>query len=343
MAYDLDSLLHDMVHRRASDLHIKARSPIYMRILDQLERMNHPIPGPDDVEEMAGKLLTPAAREQLKQDMQADGMYALADVGYRFRAAVFRQRGSLGIVLRQIPVSPPSFDDLGIPDIAKDLLNKRRGLLLIGGPASCGKTTTVAAILAHFNQTVESHILTLEDPVEYVIPSHKCVVTQRQVGLDTPSFATGLSQGLRQDPDIIYLAQIPDLETLDLAVSAAERDHLVIAAVHTPTVTTTIEHLVGMFPNHLQDHFRTQLAVVVHGIICQALVPTILRTQSVAAFEIMNPTHGMRNLIRQNQIHRLYGSLESSATCCSLTRFLQQLVQRGIIGPDEARRHLAQE
>jgi twitching motility protein PilT len=338
MPYDLDAVLKDMVARQATNAHIKVRTPVYFRVLDQLERTEHPVPAIEDLEAFAQQLLQPEESERLRVDNQADGIFTLSDATLRFRVSFFRQRGTLGLVLRQIPRQVPSFSDLGLPDFASELLTRKRGLILVSGPAASGKTTTVAAMLQRWADAGRPHVVTLEDPIEYLLEGRQGVTTQRQIGVDTPTFATGLKHVLRQDPDIVFVGELRDEETTAAAIAGAETGHLVVSTMATPNVTTTLEQLVGFYPTPQQEQVRTQLSIVLQGVISQALVPSADRTRRIPAFEILMPTDVLRNVIRQNQIFRLGDLLDSTPGCVSLKKSLATLVTKALVTADDARR-----
>jgi twitching motility protein PilT len=338
VTYDFGALLDDMVARGASDAHMKARTPVYFRMLDLLERTAHPVPRLDDLDDIAGRLLSPEQLARLRTELQVDSVYVEAHAGHRFRVSFFRQRGSLGLVLRHISQHPPAMDTLGIPQAVRDLLAVRRGLLLVTGPAGSGKTTTVASLLAAWNDELDAHIVTLEDPIEYVMQPSRSVVTQRQVGADTPSYAAGLRHVLRQDPDIVFVGEIRDLDTLELALAAAETGHLVVSTLCTATAPATIEYVIGLYPAQLAEQARVQLSINLQGIVSQVLVPVADRLRRVAVFEVMTPTDVIRNLIRQNQIARLYDVMESTQNCSTMRAALAVLVRDGVVAPDDARR-----
>ncbi|MBI4864435.1 MAG: PilT/PilU family type 4a pilus ATPase [Candidatus Riflebacteria bacterium] len=342
MAYDLDRVLTDLVATGASDAHLKVRTPVYFRRLDQLERTEHAVPTMEDVLSVVRSILRKDQGERLARELQADGIYTIDEKGLRFRASIFCQRGSLGVVMRQIPKAPPALADLGLPEPAMEIVGKRRGLILVTGPAASGKTTTVAALLSTWNEALEAHIVTLEDPIEYVLESRRCILTQRQVGVDTPSFASGLQHVMRQDPNIIFVGELRDLETVEIALSAAETGHLVVSTMHTPTAVSTIEQVVGLFPAYQQDQVRTQLSILIQGVLSQVLVPTADRSRRVAAFEVLNPTEAIRNLIRQNQTFRISDTMETIPSCQTLKKSLAALTQQGTVNPDDCRRWLAQ-
>jgi len=340
MSYDLDQVLDSLVKAGGSDVHFKVRTPVYVRILEQLERSDHPVPAIDDLEVIARRILNDHELETLGRGLQVNGVYRVSSSGHRFRASVYFQRGTLGIVMRHIPSTPPSLVDLGLPEIANEMLAKKRGLLLVTGPAGSGKTTTVASMLAVWNECQEAHVVTLEDPIEYVIESNRCFVTQRQIRVDTVSFSTGLRHVLRQDPDVIFVGEFKDRETVSIALSAAEAGHLVISTLHTPTAPATIEQLVGMYPPQQQDQVRMRLSLTLQGILSQTLITTVERDARVAVFEVFNPTDGIRNLIRQNQTFRIADTMETTPNCCTLKKSVSELLRSGRISPEDARRHV---
>lgn len=337
MAYNVERILANMVERGASSAHLKCRTPVYFRLLERLERTTHPVPDVADLDSIAGAVLENWEQERLKAKLQLDKIHSHG--GRRFRFSFFRQRGTPGLVVRAIPNKVPTLKEIGLPPITTEMLQKRRGILLVTGPASAGKTTTVAAILSAWNAELENHIVTLENPIEYVLESNKCVVTQRQVGADTETFATGLRHVLRQDPDVIFIGELNDLETLSIAIAAAETGHLVVSTLHTPSASTTVEQIIGMYPPALQEQVRLQLSMSLVGIISQVLVPSRDRTRRVAAFEVMTPSESLRNLIRLNQSFRIPDALTVTPGCLALGRSLQDLVESGTISATEARRY----
>lgn len=339
MAYNLDRVLGNMVERGASSAHLKCRTPVYFRLLERLERTTHPVPDVADLDGIAGQVLESWENERLKAKYQMDKIHVWGNPPRRFRFSFFRQRGTPGLVVRAIPAKVPTIKEIGLPPITTEMLAKRRGILLVTGPASSGKTTTVAAILNSWNDELENHIVTLENPIEYVLESRKCVVTQRQVGTDTETFASGLRHVLRQDPDVIYIGELNDLETLTIAIAAAETGHLVVSTLHTPSASTTVEQIIGMYPPALQEQVRLQLSLSLVGIISQVLVPSRDRTRRVAAFEVMTPSESLRNLVRLNQSFRIPDALTITPGCLALGRSLQELVDSGTISATEARRY----
>jgi twitching motility protein PilT len=340
MAYNLDRILGNMVERGASSAHLKCRTPVYFRLLERLERTTHPVPDVADIDGICSQVLENWELERYKHRQQVDKIHIWGNPGRRFRFSFFRQRGTPGLVVRSIPSRVPTLKEIGLPPITQEMLSKRRGILLVTGPASSGKTTTVAAILSAWNEELEHHIVTLENPIEYVLDSKKCVVTQRQVGNDTETFSTGLKHVLRQDPDVIFIGELDSLETLTIAIAAAETGHLVISTLHTPSASTTIEQIIGMYPPALQEQVRLQLSMSLVGIISQVLIPSRDRTRRVAAFEVMTPSESLRNLVRLNQSFRIPDALTITPGCVSLAKSMAELVDLGQVSQNDARRFM---
>jgi twitching motility protein PilT len=341
MPYNLDRILGNMIERGATTAHLKCRTPVYFRMLDRMERTSHPVPDVADVDGMAKSVLPPEEAERFTVKQQADTIMTWGNPPRRFRLSFFRQRGTPGLVIRQIPTKVPTLRDINMPAAASEMLGKRRGILLVTGPASSGKTTTVAAILNAWNEDLDAHIVTLENPIEYLLESKKCVITQRQIGADTDSYSTGLKHVLRQDPDVIYVGELTDLETLTIAIAAAETGHLVVTTLHTPSAGTSVEQIIGMYPPALQEQVRLQLSLALVGIISQVLVPSKDRTRRVAAFEVCTPSENIRNLIRLNQSFRIPDALLTTPNCIPLRKSVNELVESGVVSPTEARRLLS--
>ncbi|MBI4863735.1 MAG: PilT/PilU family type 4a pilus ATPase [Candidatus Riflebacteria bacterium] len=339
MVYELNRVFTAMVDRAATSVHLKAKTPVYFRVLDLIEKTSLPVPTNEDLQGLATKILGDAERERLRVKQQVDCVMTLGTPPRRYRVCFFCQRDSTGLVLRPIADKPPTTAEIGLPTFAREVLSKRRGLLLVTGPASSGKTTTVAAILNTWIKELDSHIVTLEDPIEYVLASDRSLVTQRQVGVDTETFASGLRHVLRQDPDIIYVGELSDVETVTIAMAAAETGHLVISTLHTPTAAASVEQIIGMYPPDFQDQVRLRLSVTLQGVLSQVLVPTVDRTRRIAVFEVLTPTEAIRGLIRQNQSFRVAEAMETSANCCTFRIGMAQLVQRGIVAQSQLRRY----
>jgi twitching motility protein PilT len=338
MPLELDALLADLERRGGSDLHLKARTPVYMRVLGELLPTEHPAPATPELERLARQLLDAGQLDRLERERQADGVLAPRPDGPRFRVSACYQRGTISLILRLVPRAIPTLAALGIPQEAAALLEARRGMLLVTGSASSGKTTTVAALIEAYNQNREGHVVTLEDPVEYVLQSKRCLVNQRQIGLDTESFQAGL----RQDPDVIFIGELRDLDTVSIALAAAETGHLVLSTLQTPDAAATIEQVIGMFPAQQQAQTRLQVSLALAGVISQQLLLTRDRKRRVAAFEVMAPTEALRNLVRANQTFRVTDAMETTPGCRSMRRSLNELASQQLVSSEEVQRFLAE-
>lgn len=337
--FSLQDILAEMVQKGASDLHLKARTPVYLRLQGELVQLDHPSPSPQELEDLAHELLTDSQLLTLQNERQTGSMHVRPPQGERFRLSVSFQRGTLGFAFRHIPATIPPLQQIGIPEEGAALLEARQGILLVTGPASSGKTTTVASLIEAYNQTREGHIVTLEDPIEYVLTSKSCLINQRQIGTDTESFETGLRHVLRQDPDIIYVGELRDLVTTSIALAAAETGHLVISTLHTPDATTTMEQLIGLFPSSQQAQARLRLSLALSGIISQQLISMRGGTGRVAAFEVLAPHESIRNLIRTNQTFRIGDALQTSQGCRPMRQSLAELAQQGHLSMDDIERY----
>ncbi|MBI4866624.1 MAG: PilT/PilU family type 4a pilus ATPase [Candidatus Wallbacteria bacterium] len=339
MALPLEKLLDDLIRRGASDLHLKARTPVYLRVRGELVATEHPVPEPADLEALAARIFSAPQMAQLETDRQVDAPFVPPDDRSRYRASACYQRGTISLVLRHIPRIVPSLAALGVPNEAAALMDARRGMLLVTGPASSGKTTTVAALIEAYNQAREGHVVTLEDPIEFVLESKHCLINQRQIGTDTPSFDAGLRHVLRQDPDVIFVGELRDLETVTIALAAAETGHLVLSTLQTPNAATTLEQVIGMFPAQQQAQSRLQISLALAGVLSQQLVLTRDQKRRVAAFEVLAPTEALRNLVRANQTFRITDALETTPGCRSMRRALAELAAAGQIAQEDVARY----
>jgi twitching motility protein PilT len=334
---NIEDLLRGMVAAGASDLHIKAGSPPGYRIdgsvvaQNQLGKLS-----PDSTQNLALQLMTQDQYKRFRNDGDLDFSYALKDVA-RFRVNALVQRCSVSLVCRQIPDTIPSMKDLGLPDVCTELASKPRGLVLVTGPTGCGKSTTLAAMIDHVNNTEQGHILTLEDPLEFVHPDKCCFVTQRQIGQDTPSFAEALRRALRQDPDVILIGEMRDLETFSMAITAAETGHLVFGTLHTTSAISTVDRIIDVFPTDAQQQVRVQLATTLQGVISQCLLPKIGGGR-VAAREILIATDGIRSLIREGKTPQMLNMIQTGKAdgMTTLEMSLLDLVNRGLVLLDDA-------
>ena len=337
MALSIQQLLQEMVRAGASDLHIKAGNFPGLRVDGEIRTMDpQGILSPETTADLCRQLMSKEQWERFEKDRDLDFSYALPNVA-RFRVNANVQRGSCGLVIRQIPDRIPNAKQLGLPQICLDLAAKPRGLVLVTGPTGSGKSTTLAAMLDYINETESGHILTMEDPLEFVHQDKKCFVTQRQVGQDTQSFREGLRRALRQDPDVILIGEMRDLETISMAISAAETGHLVFGTLHTTSATSTVDRIVDVFPTDAQQQVRVQLSSTLQGVISQTLVPK-QGGGRVAAREILVATDAVRSLVREAKSAQLLNLMQTGRSygMTTLEDELLRLVAENLITPDDA-------
>jgi twitching motility protein PilT len=303
-------LLKTLVERRGSDLHITTESPPQVRIHGHLERLPLPSLNPAESKQVVYSVLTDAQKKRFEETMELDFSFGIKGLA-RFRCNVFNQKGAVAAVYRLIPETIPAFEDLGLPSVISKLAERPRGLVLVTGPTGSGKSTTLAAMIDKINTERRDHILTIEDPIEY-LHSHKgCLVNQREVHSDTGSFSAALRAALREDPDIVLIGEMRDLETVESALKIAETGHLTFATLHTNSAAQTINRIIDIFPANQQSQIRTQLSLVLEGIVCQSLLPRADGQGRVVSVEILVPTPAIRNLIRDDKIHQIYGSMQA--------------------------------
>jgi len=307
----LDDLLVMMVENKASDMHLTVGVRPLMRINGELTPMPYPVLRPTVVQPLVYSILTDPQITTFERHWELDLSYSVANLS-RFRVNVHRQRGSVGAVFRMIPSETPTLEKLRMPSVIKELTSKPRGLILVTGPAGSGKTTTLAAMIDEINRTQRTHIVTIEDPIEFLHNNKLSVITQREVGSDTESFGIALRHVLRQDPDIILIGEMRDQETIAAALTAAETGHLVFTTLHTTSAPQTIDRIVDTFPAHQQDQARNQLSNVLEAVITQTLLQTVDGRERVCAQEIMLGSDAVRALIRDNKIHQLPGIIQAS-------------------------------
>src|SRR4051794_903120 len=308
----LENLLRLTVQLGGSDLHLTAGIAPCVRVHGSLRPLDgYPKLLPDDTESLISSILSKDQWERFEQAKELDTSFALPDVS-RFRVNVFVQRGSVGAVMRTIPHHIRSLAELGLPSGIERFAHLPRGLVLVTGPTGSGKSTTLASLLDVANKTRSSHIMTIEDPIEYLHSHGRCVVNQREVGEDTDDFPTALKHVLRQDPDIILVGELRDLETTSTAITAAETGHLVLATLHTQSAAQTVDRLIDIFPAHQQQQIRAQLANCLQGVVTQALVPTVDGSGRTVVCEIMLATPAIRNLVREGKVHQIPGFIQSS-------------------------------
>jgi len=338
MHFDFADLLLEVLERRASDLHITAGAKPAVRIRGKLTPLDdYPPLTPTDTREVIYSILTNDQRQRLETDWQLDFAYAIPNVA-RFRVNAYFQRSAIGAAFRLIPFEIKSAAELGLPSVVHELARKPRGFVLVTGPTGSGKSTSLASIIDEINSTREDHILTIEDPIEFLHPHRKCVVNQREIGSDAHSFAAGIKAALRQDPDVILVGEMRDLETIHTALTAAETGHLVFATLHTQDAPQTIDRIIDVFPPEQQQQVRVQLSVALEGVITQQLLPTADGASRVAACEVMIPTPAVRNLIREGKTHQILSAMQtgSQSGMQTMDSALASLVRAGKITPQLA-------
>lgn len=327
----------------ASDVHLTVSRPPTFRIYGKLVSVaDHPPLTPDDTFKMGEELMhDEKTRRMIIEHGHADFSSTLPGVG-RVRVNIYLQRGSYAIAIRLIPMNIPDIDDLGLPPAARELLFKGSGIILVTGPTGSGKSTTLAAMINLLNHTISGNIITLEDPIEYLHRHGTCIINQREIGTDCPDFAQGLRAALRQDPDIILVGEMRDLETISTAMTAAETGHLVMATLHAATAIQTVERIIDVFPPHQQAQIRVQLANTILGIFSQQLVPKMDGSGRVLASEVLVANPAVRNLIRENKAHQLQSVMQTGAAqgMVTMEKALLLYVQQGLITQEEMRRRL---
>jgi twitching motility protein PilT len=321
----------------ASDLHITTGVPPIVRVNGKLKALDHPKLLPNDTRELIYSILTQEQRDVLERNWEYDFSYSLPGKG-RFRVNVYYQRGSISAAFRSIPVKIPTIEELRLPLVVSEFAMKPRGFVVVTGPTGSGKSTTLAAIINIINETRNCHIITIEDPIEFLHPHKRSIVNQREVGTDTKSFANALKYALRQDPDVILIGEMRDLETIQTALTAAETGHLVFATLHTVDAPQTIDRIIDVFPPHQQQQVRIQLAGCLQGIVAQQLLPTADGNGRVVAVEILVATPGIKNLIREGKTHQIYTAIQTGQKygMQTLDMALADLVKRGWISYETA-------
>jgi twitching motility protein PilT len=309
MMQTLPELLQTLVQMEGSDLHITTNTPPQVRVHGHLTRLDGAALTPSDTKQLTYSVLTDAQKKRFEETYELDFSFGIKGLA-RFRVNMFNQRGAVGAVYRLIPERIRAFQELSLPPVLATLAEKPRGLVLVTGPTGSGKSTTLAAMIDKINKERRDHILTIEDPIEFVHQHQGCLVNQREVHSDTESFSNALRAALREDPDIVLIGEMRDLETVESALRIAETGHLTLATLHTNSTSQTINRIIDIFPAHQQSQIRTQLSLVIEGIVCQSLLPKIGGGR-VVALEIMVPTAGIRNLIREDKIHQIYSAMQT--------------------------------
>jgi twitching motility protein PilT len=308
--FDFADILIEVIEAEASDLHLTVGAPPMVREKGKLRALDYPKLSGQDTREIVYSILNNDQRKKLENEWQIDLSYSVPGRA-RFRVNAYFQRASIGAVMRTIPQDIPAFGSLGLPEVLKDFIRKPRGFVLVTGPTGSGKSTTLASMIDMINEERHEHIMTVEDPIEFLHRHKNCVVNQRELGSDATSFAAALKSALRQDPDVILVGEMRDLETMSTAITAAETGHLVFATLHTQDTAQTIDRIVDSFPPAQQHQVRTQLSIALQGIVTQQLIPTADGRSRVCACEIMVPTPAVRNLIREGKTHQLYSALQT--------------------------------
>jgi twitching motility protein PilT len=332
-SYSIDTLLEQMVAHNASDLHITVGSPPVLRLRGHLHRVDQlPRLSADETRQLLYRILSTEQQKQLELNRQIDLSYSMPGVA-RFRVNIFSQRESLAGAFRLIPDKLKTLEELGVPRSLYQLCDRPRGLVLVTGPTGSGKSTTLAALIDEINRKRADHIITIEDPIEFLHKHKNCIVNQRELGPDALSFAEGLRGALRQDPDVILLGEMRDLETISTALTAAETGHLVFATLHTQDAASTVDRLIDVFPAAQQGQIRAQIAGTLQGVVTQTLLPTADGQGRVPAVEILFPDDAVRNLIRQHKIEQIYSVMQTGTKrgMTTLEQSLAELVLRGVV------------
>jgi len=332
----MHGLLEMAVDNNASDLHLTVGVPQVMQIygkvvLSEMERLT-----PESTKNLAAEILSQEQLSLLEEEGQVDLSLSLAHIG-RFRINVFKQRGSVGLAIRLIPYKIPPFEELNLPPVIRTLAEKESGFILVTGPAGSGKSTTLAAMIDIINSQRSCHIITLEDPIEFLHSHKKSIVNQREIKTDSQSFSAALRAALRQDPDVILVGEMRDLETISIALTAAETGHLVLSTLHTKSAPQSIDRIIDVFPPHQQQQVRIQLANTLVGVVSQRLLPRVDKQGLIPAVEVMISTPAIKNLIREGKTHQIYSSIQTGSKygMQTMESSIQDLFERGLIGPDQ--------
>ncbi len=321
----LPELLKTLVENSGSDLHLTTQTPPQIRVHGKLQVLDLPVLGAADTKALAYSVLTDGQKKRFEETLELDFSFGIRGMA-RFRGNIFNQRGAVAAVFRVIPEKIKPFSELGLPAIVGNLSERPRGLVLVTGPTGSGKSTTLAAMIDKINTERREHIITVEDPIEYIHQHKGCIVNQREVHADTLGFAVALRAALREDPDIVLIGEMRDLETIESALRIAETGHLTFATLHTNSAAQTINRIIDVFPAHQQGQIRTQLSLVLEGIICQTLLVRADGKGRVVALEIMVPTPAIRNLIRDDKVHQIYSTMQTGQEKLGMQTMNQNLV-----------------
>ena len=320
----LPELLKTTVDLNGSDLHLTTSTPPQVRVHGKLQRLQLADLTPADTKQLAYSVLTDAQKKRFEETLELDFSFGIKGMA-RFRCNLFNQRGAVAAVYRLIPERICTFDELGLPRVLANLADRPRGLVLVTGPTGSGKSTTLAAMLDKVNTERKEHILTIEDPIEYIHQHKGCLVNQREVHSDTQSFTLALRAALREDPDVVLIGEMRDLETIEAALRIAETGHLTFGTLHTNSASQTINRIIDVFPAHQQGQIRVQLSFVLEGIVSQALLPKATGKGRTMAIEVLIPTAAIRNLIREDKVHQIYGMMQAGQAKYAMQTFNQSL------------------
>jgi twitching motility protein PilT len=335
---NLHQLLKAMIEKGASDLHITTGTPPQLRIDGSLVPLKMDAASPSDTKRLCYSILTEEQKNKFEKDNELDLSFGVKNLA-RFRANIFVQRGAVAGAFRAIPFKILTLDELGLPAVTMELVHRPRGLVVITGPTGAGKSTTLAAIIDQINSTQRQHIVTIEDPIEYLHPHKRCVVNQREVGTDTYGFKEALKYILRQDPDVVLVGEMRDRETVEAALTISETGHLVFTTLHTNNAVQTVNRIIDLFPPHQQPQVRAQLSHVLQGIMTQQLLPRAGGPGRVVACEVLIPNPAIRNLIREDKIHQIYSQMQvgqGKHGMVTLNQSLYALLQKRLITVEEA-------
>uniref|UniRef100_A0A7V1EH71 Type IV pilus twitching motility protein PilT n=1 Tax=candidate division WOR-3 bacterium TaxID=2052148 RepID=A0A7V1EH71_UNCW3 len=337
---DIDVLLEELVLRDGSDLHLRVGEPPVYRVAGELQRSDNPPVTKEDMENLIFGLMKPAQREMFEKNLEFDMAYEIPAVA-RFRVNCFKQMGNIGVVMRIIPLKIKTIDEWGFPSVLKRIAELPRGLVLVTGPTGSGKSTTLAAMIEHINQHFRKHIITIEDPIEFLHRDKLSIIEQREIGVDTKSYAEALRRAIRQNPDIILVGEMRDLETMAQTITAAETGHLVFSTLHTIDAVQTIDRIIDVFPPSQQQQIRLQLSTTLQAVITETLVRRKDGAGRVAAFEIMVCTPAIRSAIREAKTPQIYSAIQTGSRLgmIQMDQYLRNLLNQGIIACEEALAH----
>jgi twitching motility protein PilT len=334
----LPDLLKTMVEQDASDLHVTVGIPPEFRISGKMVKVKMDALAPAETKDLCYSVLTDAQKAEFEKSLDIDFSFGIKGLA-RFRGNLFYQRGNIGGVFRRIPIAIPDFDELKLPQVLKKIIRRPNGLILVTGPTGSGKSTSLASMLDILNREEFGHVMTIEDPIEFVHPHKNCIVNQREVGIDTRSFASALRRVLRQDPDYILVGELRDVETIEMAITMAETGHLVFATLHTNSAVQSVNRMINVFPPHQQPQIRQLLSFTLQAIVSQQLIPKSFEPGRTVACEVLLPTAAIRNLIREDKIHQIYSSMQSGQDetgMQTMNQSLLSLVKMGTLSKADA-------